>query len=162
MARHRDIAASPVRTAADTWAVISELIAVTLDRSDDIDGDDVRRALDAATPAGTALVAAGYTGSTDITVVAGPLHLTIRTVAGADAFKTEADENHNPVPGAATAKDWTVYLPNPAGLASLVEDVAAGSEHLSTDSPPAEASNATSNSTSATIDLRRLDPSRRA
>lgn len=161
MARHRDIAASPVRTAADTWAVISELIAVTLDRSDDIDGDDVRRALDAATPAGTALVAAGYTGSADITVVAGPLHLTIRTVAGADAFKTEADENHNPVPGAATAKDWTVYLPNPAGLASLVEDVAAGSEHLSTDSPPAEPSNA-SNSTSATIDLRRLDPSRRA
>lgn len=160
MGRHRDIAASPVRTAADTWAVIGELIAVTLDRSDDIDGDDVRRALDAAAPAGTALVAAGYTGSANITVVAGPLHLTIRTVAGADAFKTEADENHNPVPGAATATDWTVYLPRPPGLASLVEDVAAGSAHLSTDSPPPEAPSA--NSTTATIDLRRLDPSRRA
>lgn len=161
MARHRDVASSPVRTAADTWGVIGELISVTLDRSDDIDGDDVRRVLADATPAGTALVAADYTGSADITVVAGPLYLTIRTVAGADAFETEADENHNPVPGAATAKDWTVYLPNPAGLASLVEDVAAASEHLSTDSPPAEAPNASS-STSATIDLRRLDPSRRA
>lgn len=161
MARHRAVAASPVRTAAEAWAAISELVAVTLDRSDDIDGDDVRRTLDAAAPAGTALVAAGYTGSTDITVVAGPLYLTIGTVTGADAFKTQTDENHNPVPGAATAKGWTVYLPNPPGLASLVEDIAAESEHLSADSPPAEASNA-SNSTSATIDLRRLDPSRRA
>lgn len=161
MARHRDVAASPVRTAADTWVVITELVAVTLDRSEDIDGDDVRRALAAAAPAGTALVAAGYTGSADITVVAGPLHLTIRTVTGADAFKAEAEENHNSVPGAATAKDWTVYLPSPAGLASLIEDVAAGSAHLSTDSPPAEASTA-NKSTTATIDLRRLDPSRRA
>ena len=60
MARHRDIAASPVRTAAEVWGVIRELIAVTLDRSDEIDGDEVRRALDGAAPAGTALVAAGY------------------------------------------------------------------------------------------------------
>lgn len=160
MARHRDIAASPVRTAAEAWAIIRELIAITLDRSDEIDGDDVRRALDGAAPAGTALVAAGYTGTADITVVAAPLHLTIRTVSGTDAFKAEEDENLNAVPGAATAQDWMVYLPSPAGLAALVEDVAAGSAHLSADPPPSDASDAKSSATT-TVDLRRLDPSRR-
>lgn len=160
MARHRDIAASPVRTVAEAWAKIRELIAVTLDRSDDIDGDDVRRALDGAAPAGTALIAAGYTSTADITVVAAPLHLTIRTAGGTDAFKAEADENLNPVPGAATAQDWMVYLPNPAGLASLIEDVVATSAHLSAEPPPPEASDAKSSS-ATTIDLRRLDPSRR-
>jgi hypothetical protein len=160
VARHRDIAASPVRTAAEAWAVIRELIAVTLERSDDIDGDDVRRTLDGAAPAGTAVIAAGYTGTADITVVATPLHLTIRTVGGTDAFKAQADENLNPVPGAATAQDWVVHLPNPAGLASLIEGVVATSAHLSAGTPPPEASEARSSS-ATTIDLRRLDPSRR-
>jgi len=161
VARHRDIAASPVRTAAETWTVIRELIAVTLNRSDEIDGDDVRQALDSAAPAGTALVAAGFTNTADVTVVAAPLHLTIRTIAGPDAFKAEADENLSPVPGAAAAQGWKVYLPNPAGLASLIEDVVASSEHLSAARPPSpDASNA-KRATSTTIDLRRLDPSRR-
>lgn len=160
MARHRDIASSPVRTAAETWTVIRELIANTLDRSDQIDGDEVRGVLDSAAPAGVALIAAGYTGTADLTVVAAPLRLTIRTVVGTDAFKAEAEENLNPVPGAATASAWMVYLPNPTGLASLIEEAVAVLEHLSAEPPPAEASTANS-STATTIDLRRLDPSRR-
>lgn len=161
MARHRDIAASPVRTAAETWGIICELVAVTLDRSDGIDGDDVRRALDGAAPAGTALIAAGYTGTADVTVVAAPLHLTIRTVAGTDAFKAEADENLNPVPGGATAQDWMIYLPNPAGLASLIGDVVATSDHLSVGPPPPPDAADVESASATTIDLRRLDPSRR-
>lgn len=160
VARHRDIAGSPVRTATEIWNVISELIAVTLDRSDEIDADEVRRALDAGAPAGTALIAAGYACSADITVVADPLRLTIRTVSGTDAFRTEADENLNPVPGAATAQGWTVYLPNPAGLGELIEDVVAGTEHLRIGPPPAEAARPATAS-AADIDLRRLDPARR-
>lgn len=161
MARHRDIASSPVRTAAETWTIISELITVTLDRSSAIDGNDVRRALDSAGPAGTALVAAGYTNSDDVTVVADPLRLTIRTVSGAEAFKAEIEENLNPVPGAATAVDWMVYLPKTDGLAPLIEDVVTASDHLSAGAPPAESKKATDVATS-TIDLRRLDPSRRS
>ena len=160
MARHRDIAASPVRTAAEAWGIISELIAITLDRSDEIDGADVRRTLNGVAPAGTALVAAGYTCADDVTVVAAPLRLTIRTVAGTDAFKAEADENLNPVPGAATAQDWKVYLPRPSGLGSLVDEVVAASEHLSAEPPPPEAED-TKSASATTIDLRRLDPSRR-
>lgn len=161
MARHRDIAASPVRTAAETWDVIRDLIAATLGRSEHIDGELVRRVLDDAAPAGTALVAAGYTGGADITLVAAPLRLTIRTVGGSEAFKAHADENLNPVPGAATAQDWTVYLPRPAGLSALVDDVIGGAEHLSSGPPPQEAQEST-NSNSAVIDLRRLDPARRS
>jgi len=158
--RHREIAASPVRTAAETWAVIRELIATTLDRSDHIDGDHVRGVLDAAAPAGVALIAAGYTNTVDLIVVAGPLHLTIRTVAGPDAFKIEADENLNPVPGAATASAWMMHLPKPAGLASLIEEAIDASQYLSAEPPPTEVQTA-KNSAAATIDLRRLDPSRR-
>lgn len=161
MARHRDIAASPVRTAAETWTVVRELIADTLDRSDVIDGDQVRRVLDAAAPAGVALIAAGYTGTADVTVVAPPLRLTIRTVAGTDAFKAEADENLNPVPGAATATEWIVHLPKPAGLSSLIDEAVDTSTHLSAEPPPMEVATASSASASPTIDLRRLDPSRR-
>ncbi len=161
MARHRDIASSPVRTAADTWGVICELIAVTLDRADGIDGNDVRRVLDGAAPAGTALIAAGYTDTADVTVVAAPLHLTIRTVSGTDAFKAEADENLNPVPGAATAQAWMVYLPKPAGLASLIEDGVAMSGQLSAEAPPSPAAADAKTASATAIDLRRLDPSRR-
>ncbi|MGH2705751.1 MAG: hypothetical protein ACRDJ4_11835 [Actinomycetota bacterium] len=93
--------------------VISELIAATPDRSGDIDGDEVRHELDAAALAGTALIAAGYTERADISVVAAPRRLTIRTIAGADAFRAEADENLNPVPGAATANDWDGLLAEP-------------------------------------------------
>ena len=161
MARHRDIAASPVRTSAETWDAIRELIAATLARSEHVDGAMVRRTLDHAAPAGTALVAAGYTGGADITLVAAPLRLTIRTVGGYEAFKAHADENLNPVPGAASAQDWTVYLPSPAGLSALGDDVIEGAEHLSSGPPPQEAQESANTSTPV-IDLRRLDPARRS
>lgn len=53
-----------------------------------------------------------------------------------------------------------VYLPNPNGLAALVEDVVSTADHLSVGTPPVETSDASS-SAATTIDLRRLDPSRR-
>ena len=135
MDRHRKIAGSPVRTANEVWTVITNLVVVTLDRSPDIDGRDVRRTLDAFGAAGRALIAAGKLNTASITLVAVPLRLAIHTVSGEDAFRALEDENLNPVPGASTAADWILHVPRPDGLAALVDEVVQGITHVSTDRP---------------------------
>lgn len=160
MLRHREIAASPARTAAATWTAITDLVAITLDRSNTIDGTAVQREFEAMAPAGRALVAAGHLDREQLTLVAPPLHLTVGTVSGEQALRELDEENANPVPGAATATTWTVYLPRPDGLATLIDDVIAGLDHVSTDSPPASDQDNAAPSKS-NIDLGRLDPSRR-
>ncbi len=161
MSRHRDLAASPVRTAAETWEAIAELVAVTLDPSTTMDVEDVRRTFDAVAPAGLALVAAGHLDRMPLTVIAPPLHLTIGTVTGEAAFRALEDENLNPVPGAATADSWMLYLPRPAGLAGLVDEVAKGVSGVSTAEPPAASAIGAPRS-ATTVELRRLDPEQRS
>jgi hypothetical protein len=161
VARHRDIAASPVRTAAETWTAISNLIASTLDRSPNFSSAHVAAHVESAAPAGRALVAAGYLDRSNLTLIAGPLRLTIKTVSGETAFRALEDENPNPVPGAATCDAWMLYLPTPPGLATLVTEVAAEAEHISSDDPPSDV-DATDTKAAAVIDLRRLDPTLRS
>lgn len=160
MSRHRDIAASPVRTAGATWATITDLVVATLDRSSSIDAANVRHALDAVAGAGCALIASGYLDRMSLTVIAPPLHLTIGTVTGEAAFRAFEDENLSPVPGAATAAAWMIYLPRPTGLAPLVDEVTHGLDGISTAEPPAETS-AGAEKSLVGIDLRRLDPNLR-
>lgn len=161
MARRRDIAGSPVRTAGATWTAITELIAVTLGRSSAIEAEAVREALRTVAPAGHALVAGGHLDRARLTVVASPLYLTIGTVSGEGAFRASEEENLSPVPGAADAQAWNLYLPRPAGLGELLDEVADGIDHISTGSPPDE-DEATRGRADALIDLKRLDPNLRS
>jgi hypothetical protein len=71
------------------------------------------------------------------------------------------EENLSPVPGAATATTWKVYLPSPVGLSDLVAEVVAGSEHASAASPPSESVTKEASASNGAFDLRRLDPKNR-
>lgn len=135
MQRRREIACSPHRSAGDAWQVVSELVAVTLERSPSIDRSTVDAAMEAAAGVGRMLIAGGHVESDPITVVAGPLWLEIVTVSGDRALTIE--ENLNPVPGAATADAWKVHLPAEGPLAKLVRDAAKRDDHLSADEPVA-------------------------
>lgn len=161
MARHRTISAVPARTTAATWQAVTELVICTVSRSSDLDGDQVRAELDQVKPAAVALIAGGHTNREALTLRAGPLYLEITTCSGTDALKNLQDENANPVPGAATATDWTLHLPCPDGHAGLLAEVVADLEHVTTDEPPAETKSTEANSSPPVIDLTRLDPARR-
>lgn len=161
MQRRRDIAASPVRTAAETWTTIRDLVADTVGRSETIDRESVVAEVDSATPAAIALVAGGHTDRLDITLVAAELQLAVRTVSGTDAFRALGDENLNAVPGAATAETWMLHLPRPEGLAELIDDVIAENSHLSTDQPSTSRDSDNHATAAAHIDLTRLDQTRR-
>lgn len=157
MSRHRDIAASPARNPAQAWDVVCDLLASTLSRSPNLDQATIATSLSSIVSAGRALVATGALTREPLTLVAEPLRLTISTVESDGALDLLEDENLNPVPGAATATDWTLYLPAPDGLANLVVSDAAGVPHVSIEPPPEEA--ASSKAAQPTVvDLRRLDP----
>jgi hypothetical protein len=158
VARRRDIASTPVRTAAGTWEAITDLITVTLERAPKVAASDVRAACDSIGDAGRALVAGGHLDRSPLTVIASTLYLMVGTVSGDAAFQALDDENPNPVPGAGTAETWTVYLPRPNQLAALVDECTDGVAHVSTAAPPTEKSSPVTTKSAATIDLRRLDP----
>lgn len=134
MRRHRQIAAAPARSASEAWATLAVLIANTLERSPDIARADVEATLARASGVGRMLVAGGHLERKPLTVTAGGLVLEIVTVSADKALSLE--ENLNPVPGAATASDWRIYLPAASPLAALVAEVAEGDPHLSADEPP--------------------------
>lgn len=135
MQRHREIAASPERTAGETWQVITELITATLERSSTISRAAVEATMAGAGGVGRMLIAGGHLEADPVVVVAGDLWLEITTVSGDVALTLE--ENLNPVPGAASAEAWTVHLPSDGPLAKFVKDVAKGDPHLSSDKPTA-------------------------
>ena len=116
MLRYRTIAAAPVRSASATWQVITGLVADTI--------ATVRRAFPvrsraghvAAAPAGRMLIAGGHLDRHPLTLIAGLVHCEITTVSGTAALTTE--ENLNPVPGAAGAETFTIYLPSPGPAGS--------------------------------------------
>lgn len=161
MARHRTVSAVPARTTAATWHAITELVVCTLDRSSDLNGDQVRAELAQVKPAAVALIAGGYTNREALTLRAGPLYLKITTCSGTDALRNLEEENANPVPGAAKATDWTLHLPCPDGHASLLAEVLADLGHVTTDTPPAETKSTEASASPPVIDLTRLDPARR-
>lgn len=134
MLRRRELMASPIRRADETWAVIVELIADTLDRSDAIERTEVLDAFTIAETVGPRLVAGRHLEKSPIVLVAEPVHLSIYTVSGTEAFAVE--ENLSPVPGGTSASTWTVYLPDPAPLTADIAAALAGSKHLTSVAPP--------------------------
>jgi hypothetical protein len=148
--RYRSVAATPVRAASESWQVIGQLVQDTLERSEHISATDVGDAMQIAAQAGRMLIAAGHLESAPLILIAGDLHLEITTVSGDQAFSLE--ENLNPVPGGATATEWTVHLPSDGPLGTAVRDVVASSEHLSADKPKVASAKSSLTETDALVD----------
>ena len=135
MRRAREVAASPVRSASATWTVIADLVADTVAQSSALSRDEAVQATSAAEAVGRMLIAGGHLHKHPITLVAGKVHCEITTVSGTTALMLE--ENLNPVPGAAGAVDFTIYLPSPAPLQEQVKAAVTAHARLSLGTPPA-------------------------
>ena len=152
MLRYRSIAAAPVRSASATWQVIAGLVADTIATAAALSRAEAEQAMSAAAQAGRTLVAGGHLDRHPLTLIAGLVHCEITTVSGTAALT--AEENLNPVPGAAGAETFTIYLPSPDPLGAVVSAAAAGHARLSSATPPAEPQPAASSGT--LIDLAAL------
>jgi len=140
MQRRRTIACAPVRGTSQAWSVVSELLIDTLERSPHVERADVEAALSGAAGVGRQLIAGGHLENEPITLVAENLYLDVTTVSGDEALTIE--ENLNPVPGGASAREWTVHLPPCEPLAAQIEVAANTHECLSADPPSLSASEA--------------------
>ncbi|MEU4574585.1 hypothetical protein [Nonomuraea sp. NPDC023979] len=124
-----------MRSASATWTVISDLVADTVALSSGLSRDEAVQAMSAAEAVGRMLIAAGHLQQHPITLVAGKVYCEITAVSGTAALTL--DENLNPVPGAAGADTFMIYLPSPAPLQAQVKTAANGHTRLSDAAPPA-------------------------
>ena len=137
MKRHREIAASPVRGAAEAWQEVTALIAKTLERSPAVPAGSVAGELAALDGLGPALIAGGHLESTGLVLCDIGLHVTIQVMT-ADAALGVNENLTPPVPGGANSTDgWMLYIPLPGALDASVMAAAKRSSHLSVDAPPA-------------------------
>lgn len=136
MLRRRQIAASPLRSASETWTVITRLVADTIAVASALTRDEAEAAMQAAAPAGRVLIAGGHLDRHPLTLIAGTAHCEITAISGKPALTHE--ENLNPIPGAATAESFTIYLPSPPPLQTVISEVVTGHDNLSDATPPAE------------------------
>jgi hypothetical protein len=116
--------------------VISDLVAdtVAVAVSAACNRNEAEAAMQIAAPVGRMLIAGGHMDRMPLVLIAGSVHCEITTISGTAALRTE--ENLNVVPGAATAETFTVYLPAPKVLATVVAEAAAGHPRLSAGTPP--------------------------
>lgn len=135
--RARTIKGSPGRSALAAWAEIDRMIAETLAPAPAIDDSAVRAALGMVSPLGPMLVAGGVLVGHPIVLRALPLQLEVTIALGNAALSD--DERLGKVPGAATATDWGIYLPDPDPWAAQVRAAVAGHAALHAGAAPAEA-----------------------
>ena len=157
MQRYRQIAGPPLRTATAAWAVLTVLITDTLLASDQINSADVAIALTPLNGLGSALIAGGHLETTPLVLVSNGLHVSLTVATGDTAVGVE--ENLNPVPGGGTAtNDWTLYIPPPTPLVSILATAAKQSSHLSIDRAPTDGTVEASSVVGASlVDLSALD-----
>ncbi len=153
MQRHRTIASAPKRTAAEAWQAVCGLLGDTLERSSSIERDDVNAALEPLGGVARMLISAGHLERHPLVLVAGDLWLEVTTVSGGSALSL--DENLNPVPGGASASNWTLYVPQVEPMAKLVRTTVKGHDHLSADEPRPPSQSAAK--ASAGVDLDALE-----
>ena len=158
MLRRRQVAASPRRGSTETWEVISQLVIDTVTQSRHLTSGEVVKSMSAAAPVGRMLVAGGHLESQPLTLVVGKTHAEISTVAGVTAI--QLDEELDPIPGAADATDFMIYLPSPTPLQKAIADAINGDEHLADSAPPVTASE-TETGSAASAPLIDLDALRR-
>ena len=136
MKRNREIAAAPVRGAAEAWQVVTTLIAQTLERSPAVPAGSVADELAPLDGLGPVLIAGGHLESKGLVLCDVGLHVTIQILTADAALGVR--ENLNPVPGGAGATDgWMLHIPLPGALDASVLAAAKRSSHLSVDVPPA-------------------------
>ncbi|MFI1823370.1 hypothetical protein ACH413_40890 [Lentzea sp. NPDC020367] len=141
MLRTREVAAAPVRSASATWSVITDLVTDTVAQSAELSREEAAQAMATAEQIGRKLVAGGHLRRHPITLVAGKVHCEITTVSDTAALTLQ--ENLNPVPGAAGAGSFMIYLPSPSPLQEQVKAAADAHARLSDEAPPtAEAKSA--------------------
>lgn len=147
--RARTIKGSPERSASAAWAEIDRMLAETLAPAA-IGVDDVRDGLDALEAIGPMLVAGGVLVDSPIVLRALPLQLEIKVALGNAALS--GDEGLGKVPGAATATDWAVYVPDPEPWSAQVRAAVAAHTRLHAGAAPAEPA-AAAVTAAATIDI---------
>jgi len=155
--RARTIMGSPERSASAAWAEIDRMIAETLRAASAIDDAEVRATLDALAATGRTLVAGGVLSDAPIVLRALPLQLGITVALGNAALA--GGERLGKVPGAATATDWGIYVPDPEPWTAQVRAAVASHEALYPGPAPAEPAKAAALSAAAEIDtdaLRRM------
>lgn len=155
--RARTIKGSPERSASAAWAEVERMIAETLSPAPDIDDDDVRAALDVLAPIGAMLIASGVLTGDPVVLRALPLQLEITVTMGNSALSGE--ERLGKAPGAATATEWAIYIPDPEPWRAQICTVAKKHHALHSGPAPFEPQAAATLSTGAAIDpaaLRRI------
>ena len=150
----RTVPGRPVNDSSSTAAKIIGLVAATLDRSPSFDANEVRAELDAAEAALGLLAVGGHLRRGELVLVTPGLRLRIDVPVGEDAFA--ATEYTDTPRGAATADHWTLHLPVPDTLASVVKAASRSCPHVSTEPAPAEAPARAARDLVSTIDLSRL------
>src|ERR1700722_18846202 len=133
--RVRTIKGSPERSASDAWDEIDRMIRETLVPATGVDDDDVAGALIGLTGMGRTLVAAGILVDEPIVLAAPPLQVEIYVSLGNDALKGE--ERLGKVPGAATASEWKLYVPDAAPYGDQVAAAVSGPHALYAGAAPA-------------------------
>ena len=135
MTRQRTVAAAPIRSAQEAWRVVSELLASTLERSQEVPDGSVAQELEPLRGLGPALIAGGHLESDGLVLVDDALYVEVLVVT-ADAA-TKVTENLNPVPsGASATSQWMLYLPRGGPHGSFIADAVKTSRHLSAGPPP--------------------------
>lgn len=156
--RTRTIKGSPERTASAAWQELAHMVRETLTAASELDEKEIDTALDDVAGVGRTLIAAGVLREQPVVLRALPLQLEMRVSMGKDALKGE--EKLGKVPGAATATDWTLYLPDPEPYRSQVHAATDAHSRLAAGPAPAEPATASlSEHTAAHIDpdaLRRI------
>ncbi len=157
MQRHREIAATPFRSASEAWATSTGLLGATLERSSAIPAGSVEAALTPMRGLGPALIAGGHLETNGLVLVDSGIHLTINFVTGEKAF--DVAENLSPVPGGSTATaNWMLYVPAVEPLADAVSAIVSKSPHLSSNAPPSVARNnhSSAGASAGLVDLSRF------
>lgn len=136
--RYRSIAGAPERSANETSTVLMDVVGETLAAAKALDCEIVERELAQGREVVRMLIAGKHLADSPIVLAADPLRVEITVVSGDGALALK--ENLGKVPGAATATDWTLYVPAPAPIASWIEQALHGLKHLTTERAPAHAS----------------------
>ena len=150
----RIIPGRPVNDAATVADKVIDLIALTLDRSPDFDAQTIRDELTLARATLALLASGGHLPRGELVLVAPGLRLRIDVPVGEDAIA--AGENTDAPRGSGAATTWTLHVPRPDGLASMVLHMERSCPHVSGDLAPDEAPEVEGQTVAQTIDLSRL------
>lgn len=125
------------------------MIRETLTPAQAISDDDVTNAVAALSGVGPMLIAVGVLTERAVVLRALPLQLEITVGLGTTSLN--GDERLGKVTGAATAEDFTIYVPDPEPYTAQVNEAVAGQVALVAGKAPAEPA------ATATVSIAKID-----